>query len=272
MVWEAEDVFLNNKSDFFKVYKGDELYWEESNSISTEKYLVIECTNQAVYVDYIGDGNKSPVFYISTTGEDGSFTRWNLTSKYLSKGDKIYLYGNNKGSISDEVNHFDIRRITYTDSDWVSGSWGDYTNNGKVKIYGNLKALTNIDIPYLQYDYEFYGLFQGSDAIEDCSGLVLPFGSKTMAFKKMFYKCGSLSLAPEIPKMDMGNNMYEGMFYNCYALYKITCLTYSPSTDACFDWLYGAGSTNYTVFTKRKGVNWVRANNGIPSKFRIIEV
>ena len=26
MVWEAEDVFLNNKSDFFKVYKGDELY------------------------------------------------------------------------------------------------------------------------------------------------------------------------------------------------------------------------------------------------------
>lgn len=271
MVWEAEDVFLNNKSDFFKVYKGDELYWEESNSISTEKYLVIECTNQAVYVDYVGDGNKSPVFYISTTGEDGSFTRWDLTSKYLSKGDKLYLYGNNKGSISDEVNHFDIRRIEYTDSDWVSGSWGDYTNNGKVKIYGNLKALTNIDIPYLQYDYEFYGLFQGSNAIEDCSGLVLPFGSKTMAFKKMFYKCNYLRLAPEIPKMDMGNNMYEGMFYNCGSLKEITCLTYSPSTNACFDWLYGAGSSN-TIFTKRKGVNWVRANNGIPSKFRIIEV
>lgn len=271
MVWEAEDVFLNNKSDFFKVYKGDELYWEESNNISTEKYLVIECTNESIQVDYIGDGNKSPVFYISTTGVDGSFTRWNLSTKTLYKGDKLYLYGNNKGSISDEVNHFDIRRITSGNDSFGSVDWGEYTNNGKAKIYGNLKALTNIDIPYLQYDYEFYGLFQGSDAIEDCSGLILPFGSKTIAFKKMFYKCGSLSLAPEIPKMDMGNNMYEAMFYNCGSLKEITCLTYSPSTDACSNWLYGAGSST-TTFTKRKGVNWVRANNGIPSKFRIIEV
>lgn len=270
MVWEAEDIFLNNKSNFFKVYKGDELYWQESNNISTEKYLVIECTNEAIEVQYISDGYISPVFYISTTGEDGSFTRWNLSTKYLSKGQKLYLYGNNSGSISAEYNHFDIRRVETTDSSFGTVEWGSSTNNGKAKIYGNLKALTNINIPYLQYNYEFYGLFMESDAIEDCSGLVLPFGSKTMAFKKMFYKCSNLSLAPEIPKMNMNNNMYEGMFYNCRSLKEITCLTYSPSTDACFDWLYGAGSSS-TTFTKRKGVSWVRANNGIPSKFTIIE-
>lgn len=272
MVWEAEDVFLNNRSDFFKVYKGDELYWEERNSISTERYLVMEqTTDYTAKISYTTDGDLSPVFYYSKDGVN--FTRWDYSEISLSdKGEKVYFYGVNNGVVSDYYNHFSIV--------CVQG------NIECVKIYGNLKALNHIDIPYLEYNYEFYFLFYMCIAIKDCRELVLPYGTKTGAFSKMFYHCDNLDYPPVIPKMYMSDNdMYYGMFEYCDSIKEITCLSYSPSTDACRNWLWRS-NYNYLAdeaakgnlpneysptFIKRKGVRWARSYNGIPPYFNVIE-
>lgn len=271
MVWEAEDVFLNNKSDFFKVYKGDELYWEEPNSVSSERYLVMEQTTDSTSakISYTTDGTLSPVFYYSTDGVN--FIRWDYSVIRLEdKGDKVYFYGVNNGAVSDYYNHFSI----------------DSGYNGFVKIYGNLKALNHIDIPYLEYNNEFYFLFYRCMGIVDCRELVLPYGSKSGAFAKMFYHCDNLDYPPVIPKMDMSdNNMYYGMFEYCEDIKEITCLTYSPSRDACRNWLWNSHYNNLAdevlegnlpneyspTFIKRKGVRWERNYNGIPPYFNVIE-
>lgn len=272
MVWEAEDVFLNNKSDFFRVYKGDELYWEESNNISTERYLVMEQKyGNPVEISYTTNGGISPIFYYSKDGVN--FIRWDYSKISLSKkGEKVYFYGVNNGAVSNSNNHFSIVSNV--------GSGGD------VKIYGNLKALNHIDIHYLEYDAEFYFLFHNCTGIEDCSELVLPFGSKTSAFSKMFYHCDYLRYTPVIPKMDMSdNNMYYGMFEYCENIKVIACLTYSPSSKGCKNWLWNSDYTYLTdearegrlpnkyspTFIKRKGVSWSRSQNGIPLYFNVIE-
>lgn len=282
MKWEAEDVYLNGKSDFFRAYQGEDLLWEDTNSVSSERYLVIECTYGTVYVTYKSDGTYSPSFEYSYDGVN--FKWWvkeeisnasGLYAEYetidIKEGEKLYIrrvytYGYDKedypSKVSDLDNHFDIH-----------ASPQDFYK-GKCKIYGNLKALTNIDIPYLEYSMEFDYLFANSDAYMDCSKLVLPYGSKRAAFRGMFLDCINLTKAPVIPKMDMNLSdamyMYQWMFKRCWILEEITCLTYAPSTDACLGWLWGAGSSN-TTFIKRKGVNWTHSESGIPLDFNIIE-
>lgn len=278
MKWEAEDVYLNGKSDFFRAYQGEDLLWEESNSISSERYLVMEQTtdSNSAKISYTTDGDLSPVFYYSKDGVN--FTRWDYSEITLEdKGDKVYFYGVNNGAVSDYYNHFSI----------------DSGYGGFVKIYGNLKALNHIDIPYLEYNYEFYFLFYRCIGIGDCRELVLPYGSKSGAFAKMFYHCDNLNYPPVIPKMDMSDNdMYYGMFEYCKVIKEITCLTYSPSYKACRNWLWN-GSYNYLAdearegnlpnensptFIKRKGVRWASGGNvwdygfnAIPPYFNIIE-
>lgn len=279
--WEGtKEVYYKGKNDIYRAYKGEELLWQKE--YTNTEYLVIECVYESVIFKYETDGNKSPKFYVSKLtkeeAEQGitptSFENFNLNQViYLYEGEKLYIYGDNQKSISNENNHFMISRIKTTGNDSFGGNWNDYTNNGQVKIYGNLKALTNKEIPYLQYDYEFYGLFKNNTTIVDCSELVLPFGSKYMAFKKLFYGCQILGKTPIIPNVEMKNEMYEGMFYGCPYLEEITCLTYSPSTDACFMWLYDAGKLiSNPTFYKKKGVEWTIGDNGIPSRFNIVEV
>lgn len=272
MKWEAEDVYLNGKSDFFRAYQGEDLLWEESNSVSSERYLVMEKAKDfggIVKITYITDGDLSPVFYYSKDGVN--FTRWDYSEITLTnKGEKVYFYGVNNSAVSNYYSHFSI----------------DDRNLASVKIYGNLKALNHIDIPYLEYNYEFYFLFYKCNAIFDCRELVLPYGSKTMAFSKMFYHCDNLDYPPVIPKMDMyDNDMYYGMFEYCDSIKEITCLTYSPSTDACHNWLWNSNynyladearegnlpNENSPTFIKRKGVRWARSYNGIPPYFNVIE-
>lgn len=272
MKWEAEDVYLNGKSDFFRAYQGEDLLWEESNSVSSERYLVMEKAKDftsIVKITYITDGDLSPVFYYSKDGVN--FTRWDYSEITLTnKGEKVYFYGVNNSAVSNYYSHFSI----------------DDRNLGSVKIYGNLKALNHIDIPYLEYNYEFYFLFYRCIGIFDCRELVLPYGSKTSAFSKMFYHCDNLNYAPIIPKMDMSDNdMYHGMFEYCDNIREITCLTYSPSYKACENWLWNSRynylvdevrkgnlpNENSPTFIKRKGVYWYTGYDGIPPYFNVIE-
>jgi hypothetical protein len=224
-----------------------------------------------VEISYTTNGGISPVFYYSKDGVN--FTRWDYSEIRLSdKGEKVYFYGVNNGAVSNYYNHFSIVSTV--------GYGGD------VKIYGNLKALNHIDIPYLEYDAEFYFLFYKCTGIEDCRELVLPYGTKSYAFAKMFYHCDYLDYPPVIPKMDMyDNDMYYCMFEYCDSIKEITCLTYSPSADACSSWLWNS-HYNYLAgearegnlpneysptFIKRKGVRWARSYNGIPPYFNVIE-
>lgn len=249
--WVAEDIYLNDKNDFFKVYFGDDLVWQRP-----QNYLIIECTEDFLDMEYTTDGNKTPLFYYSKDGIN--FSEWDYKKIRLRYGEKLYLYGNNKESISDELNHFDT----------------DLYSGGKCKIYGNLKALTNRDVEYLEYDYEFYGLFKNCTGITDISKLILPSGSKNMAFKKMFYECYGLTKGCVIPPVDMKNNMYESMFYDCRSLESLTCLTKSPSTNACYNWLYQAGyNVTGAKFYIKRGMygKWQRNFSGIPTNFHIIE-
>ena len=87
----------------------------------------------------------------------------------------------------------------------------------------------------------------------------------------MFYKCTSLTTAPDLPARTLASSSYENMFYGCTSLNYVKCLAtsiYISTTICTKNWLSGVASTGtFVKYTYMS--NWPRNANGIPSNWTV---
>ena len=68
-----------------------------------------------------------------------------------------------------------------------------------------------------------------------CESTTLP---SNYCFYKLFYRCESLTTAPELPAKKLNSNCYYQMFYGCKNLNSVTCLATINSAQKCVEgWL-----------------------------------
>lgn len=152
---------------------------------------------------------------------------------------------------------------------------GRFSSTGQFDVEGNAMSLLYGDNFQNQISLSGKGsafkyLFSGCTTIVSAENLSLP--ATTLAkgcYEKMFYKCTSLTTAPELPATTLENTCYNNMFYNCSSLNYVKCLaTDISATNATTSWLYGVASSG--TFVKASSMkDWPRTNTGIPSKWTV---
>lgn len=273
-----------DNGDLLKPYValvGNEIDWNSKYYNPIEHYLTFEI---------LGDGNiswgengKNKTIYYSLNGGEWSSTT-SVTIPVVT-GDVIQFKGDNN---------------TYGGSDYFYTSFEKTT--AQFKVCGNIMSLINSTdfsgLTTLTQTLTFLKLFKGCTGLTDASNLVLP--ATTLAnkcYQEMFKECTSLTTAPILPATTLVSNCYyqmfrdctslttapvlsattlaqscyNGMFRGCSKLNYIKCLaTDISATDCTFQFTYGLQTTLGT-FVKAAGVNWPTGNNGIPSRWTVVE-
>ena len=173
-------------------------------------------------------------------------------------------------------------------------------------VYGNVMSLETYSYS-TDYDQEcsFSWLFYQNTHIKNhpTKALVLP--SKTLrrnSYTGMFYGCTGLTVAPELPAIELSENdtyrggCYESMFQGCTSLIAAPVLPASVLTECCYkkmfwgctnlnaltsyatnisakdatqNWLLGVSSTG--TFTKLPSMNaWGDGASGIPYGWNVV--
>ena len=138
----------------------------------------------------------------------------------------------------------------------TSGSdFGNFSSTGKFNVSGNVMSLTYGDdfkdkTDLTGSDYCFLGLFSDCSNLIDASNLILP--ATTLAkscYYNMFYKCTSLTLAPELPATTLADGCYLYMFSSCTSLTTAPELPATNLANVC----YGA------MFNNCPNLNYIKA-------------
>ena len=187
-------------------------------------------------------------------------------------GDRVYIRAKNRNDNFGCYNYIEERISLY--------DWNNFSASERVKVGGNIMYLldgtgSKKDFDTLSNKYVFYSLFQDMDKLTDASKLSLP--AKTLAedcYSGMFYRCTSLTVAPELPATTLAEYCYSDMFSNtsltvapelpaktlakgCYfaMFYRCTSLTVAPELPAkilekvCYLGMF-SGCTSLTVAPK----------------------
>ena len=90
-------------------------------------------------------------------------------------------------------------------------------------------------------------------------------------YRNMFWDCTSLTTAPVLPATTLVGGCYYYMFYGCTSLNHIKCLATDISANNCTtDWVSGVASTG--TFVKNSNMaSWTEGNSGIPTGWTIID-
>lgn len=236
MVWEAENIFYNRRNDFYRVYKGEELYWEKDLEGERE-YLNFTSIEDGSFIGWVnhdtGELIDSEIYY---SYNKDTWTLLDSNGITLNNGDVVYMKSTlkkNNGYLTSVTKygtqHFTITGKVKGDGVCTSLVYGDaevYT----MVLYGSGNQF---------YDYEnatFKNLFHS------CTGLIVApqIGFSRDSFLSndclagMFYGCSNLISAPKLPYMKLRRACYGGIFYNCTSLVTAPNLPATNLGDYCY--------------------------------------
>ncbi len=197
--------------------------------------LTFEATVAGATVCFTKGNGVNPSLQYSTDGSN-----WN---DYTS-GDIITL-----NHIGDIVSF----RATTTNGAFSSGvSGSSFTCDENCYIYGNIMSLlskddfaTKTSVP----NNAFKDLFFSNNHIlnHPSKALVLPATSLgRYCYFSMFYRCESLTTAPELPATTLAEYCYNGMFYWCTSLTTAPSLPATTLANNCYSEMF-ACCTNLTT-------------------------
>lgn len=121
-------------------------------------------------------------------------------------------------------------------------------------------------------------MFACAEMFRDCTSLVNPPSVlhiwDHLSCEEMFRDCTSLEKAPDLIPIGTGYySAYPLMFHGCTSLNYIKCLADATHGDDPFDfysWVQNVLPTG--TFVKKRGINWVTGESGIPDGWTVIEV
>lgn len=112
----------------------------------------------------------------------------------------------------------------------------DLTGNCNSLLFGD-NAKTNLSLS--GKDYAFYKLFYICSTIKNVSSNFLP--ATTLAencYGYMFYRCTSLTIAPQLPATTLASQCYSGMFRNCTSLTTAPALPAKTLVIYCYQYMF----------------------------------
>lgn len=111
---------------------------------------------------------------------------------------------------------------------FIRGVGNSTLNNTKFKCSGNNVVLQGYLSAVLDWTEEattigegaYVGVFSGSSAYTDCSGLIMPSVLSEGALAGAFSGCSNLTIAPDLPAVELYEECYAEMFSGCTSLIK----------------------------------------------------
>ena len=236
-------------------------------------------------------GTLSPnlQYRINSNGDWNDFIVGTTADIQVVSGDWVQFKGVNESGISVDYNNY----LTFA----ISGN--------SVALSGNLMSLIDGvgDALVIPNKDCFCFLFENSN-VKTVSKDFLPATTlKNNCYERMFWKCTSLTTAPELPATTLAEGCYIFMFYGCTSLVKapelpattlkslcyqsmfsgctslnyVKCLATSGTINngsvpmSLYNWLYNVAATG--TFVKPAGVEYVlNSNGGIPSGWTVEEI
>ena len=202
--------------------------------------------------------NDNALSYSTDDGETWSTASSNITLP-VNEGDKVLWKGTTTpiefpprgiGNFSGDTN------VRYS----VQG-------NAMSLLYGNdFKGQTSL----ADKRYALYGLFNNNTNVTSAKNLSLPATTLVYGcYSNMFYKCTSLTTAPELPATTLANECYFNMFNGCTSLSSIKCLATDISAYACTqNWVQNVAASG--TFTKAASMSdWTEGTSGIPEGWEV---
>ena len=176
------------------------------------------------YLSFIGNEDFTLKTYNTTKNWDGTleystdtstWNTWNGT-EISSVGSKLYLRGTGNTKITGNSNNY---KFVFTGTDSL-----------KIACEGNIENLL---------DYETVSAGSHPTMAGNC-------------YNAMFYKCTSLTSAPELPATTLTDYCYRSMFYGCTALTTAPALPATTLAEGCYQRMF-EGCTKIKLSTTQTG-------------------
>ncbi len=189
-----------------------------------------------------GDAGYSTMYITFEALEDGTFS---FTGK--GKGDNIQYSKDNGATWTSLASNETVSVVTGDKVMWKSTitpsseiGIGKFSSTGGFKAHGNVMSLLFGDDFVGQTDltgknYVFNDLFARSSGLIDASNLILPATTLSdRCYCGMFYKCTSLTTAPELPATILAVECYNIMFSGCENLTSAPKLPATTLAERCY--------------------------------------
>lgn len=129
---------------------------------------------------------------------------------------------------------------------FIRGVGNSTLNNTKFKCSGNNVVLQGYLSAVLDWTEEattigegaYVGVFSGSSAYTDCSGLIMPSVLSEGALAGAFSGCSNLTIAPDLPAVELYEECYAEMFSGCASLIKSPKLKAVTLEPYCYSGMF----------------------------------
>ena len=230
---EASDIRLGS-STINALYYGSTLLWPLGPRDYSKEYLTIEALSDATVTFYKNTDDISRTIQYSKDKTNWTLVNFNIfenaPSVNITKGEKLYLKGNNSAYCIDYPN---IKYCSINISEGVGNIYGNIMS----LIYGdNFYGQTVLDTPY-----SFVSLFSPVyyNDIIDASNLILPATSLSeYCYIKLFRNCKRLTVGPKLPATTLSTSCYSGMFNGCTSLTSAPELPATKLTPYCYSEMF----------------------------------
>ena len=225
---DASDIRLGS-SAITALYYGSTLLWPLKRDYSKE-YLTIEALSDATVLFYKNSDKISRTIQYSKDKTNWTSVNFNIIenapSVNITKGEKLYLKGNNSSYC-----------IDYPDHKYCAINISEGVGN----IYGNIMSLIYSDNFYgqtvLDTPYSFVRLFNPAyyNDIIDASNLILPATTLSeFCYTELFRHCKRLTVGPKLPATTLSTSCYSHMFSLCTNLVNAPELHATTLSESCY--------------------------------------
>ena len=185
--------------------------------------------------EYVEPIDYSTPFYIDVRGA----VTLAATSGLQMSTDKTTWTNTAAMTLSTGKTYFRVKtnQSTPLQPNWTEDSNSDYD------IGGNINSLVKTNFENDTNCYVFYisktGFFQNKSKLKSAGDLILPATTLVdNCYRSMFYKCQSLTTAPDLPATTLANYCYTTMFRNCTSLTTAPALPATTLADYCYNSMY----------------------------------
>ena len=175
--------------------------------------------NNSVILIVNHGGNKPDV----KIKQYGLWKKWDYSLIVLSKGQTIYMKGDNP-------NGFSTGRAKFSQIATI----------GKISSGGNVLSLLyekdfnkRTSVP----EYGLYNIFNGSYGLVSAPDLPATELAKA-CYAGMFMGCKALEKAPELPSKELADSCYYAMFDRCISLKTVPVLPATRMKESCYSYMF----------------------------------
>ena len=169
-----------------------------------------------------------------TSWKDYAFNGLNGAEISLNKGESVSFWSNNAALAQKPSNSIHNSYFVISDECYVYGNVMSMIDDQEGATAENPKFSTDEEIGA---SYAFYYLFRNCQKIlnHESKELVLPATKlASHCYQYMFYRCTSLTKAPELKAETLEDNCYRCMFTGCSSLTKAPDLKAKTLKDYCY--------------------------------------